>query len=257
MKNDSQSVVSSLKAPRMRGVSKSPELRFEQLLGLLAAVPAEVGLQQVDHRPEVPALLDVDLEEVPHVVEARRGDAEVALLLDAGRFGVALDDDQPAQVGAVLAGDLLPGRLALVGAEGDGPVGVALGEEDAPAVLLHRHAVEVRPAVTADLDGGAQVHVVRRDRRAEVLPPVEELRLPALERALQLAVATPGRRCSGCARCSRCARSGRSGLGRAPVSVPSGRVGLGPLGRGGSGARRQGGHVRPASCRSRRADPVP
>ena len=82
-------------------------------------------------------------------------------------------------------GHLLPGRLALVLAEADRPVGVLLGEEDAPAVLLHRHVVEVRPAVAADRDRRAQVDVLGRQRRAERLPPVEELRLPALERPLQ------------------------------------------------------------------------
>ena len=98
----------------MRGDVLAAGVAVQQLLGLLAALPAEVGVQQVDHRPEVPALLDVDLEQVAQVVEARRGGAEVALLLDRGRLGVALDDDQPLQVGAVLARHLLPGRLALV-----------------------------------------------------------------------------------------------------------------------------------------------
>ena len=46
-----------------------------------------------------------------------------ALLLDRGRLGVALDDDEPAQVGPVLAGDLVPHRLALVVAEGDAAIG--------------------------------------------------------------------------------------------------------------------------------------
>ena len=121
MKNDSQSVVSSLNAPRIRGLSGSPGVPPQQLLGLLAAVPAEVGVQQVHHRPQVPALLDVDLEQVAQVVQARRGGAEVALLLDRGGLGVALDDDQPPQVAAVLAGHLLPGGLALVLAERDLP----------------------------------------------------------------------------------------------------------------------------------------
>ena len=43
---------------------------LQQRLGLLAAVAAEVGVQQVDHRPQVPALLHVDLEQVAQVVEA-------------------------------------------------------------------------------------------------------------------------------------------------------------------------------------------
>ena len=110
MKNESQSGVSSLKAPSMRGLSASPERRLQQLVGLLAAVLAEILVQQVDHGPQVPAFLDVDLEQVAHVVERGRGLAEVALLLDARGLRVALDDDQAAQHGAVLARHLLPGR---------------------------------------------------------------------------------------------------------------------------------------------------
>ena len=123
--------------------------------------------------------------------------------------------------------------------------GSRLGQEDAPAVVLHRHPVEVRPAVAADRDRRAQVDVVGRDGRAEVLPPVEELRLPALERPLQLAVAgqvdvvrdllavVDLRQRAG----------GRRGLA-------GDRAGLGAaLGRGGGQSS-----VRPASCRSRPAD---
>jgi hypothetical protein len=38
----------------MRGLSGSPERRCEQLVGLVAAVAAEVLVQQVHHRPQVP-----------------------------------------------------------------------------------------------------------------------------------------------------------------------------------------------------------
>ena len=58
------------------------------------------------------AFLDIDLEQVAHVVERGRGIAEVALLLDGGRLGVALDDDQAAQHRAIFAGHVLPGRFA-------------------------------------------------------------------------------------------------------------------------------------------------
>ena len=95
---------------------------LEQRLGLLAAVAAEVRVQQVDHRPEVAALLDVHLEQVAQVVEARAVRAELALLLDAGRLGVALHDDQAAQLVAELARDFLPDRLALEVAEADAPI---------------------------------------------------------------------------------------------------------------------------------------
>ena len=97
---------------------------LQQRLRLLPPVAPEVGVQQVDHRPQVPALLHVDLEQVAQVVEARGGLPEPALLLHRCRLGVALDDDQPLQVGPVLAGHLLPHRLALVLAERDLAVGL-------------------------------------------------------------------------------------------------------------------------------------
>src|SRR5919198_1342591 len=83
-----------------------------------------------------------------------RGESEKLLLLNGSGLGVALDDDQALQVGAVLAGHLLPDRLALVLAEPDDPVRVALGEEDPPAVVGHVDVVEVSPALAADADRG-------------------------------------------------------------------------------------------------------
>src|SRR5687768_2733339 len=93
---------------------------FEQRLGFLAAVTAEIGMQQVDHRPQMPAFLDVHLEQVAQVVERRTGEPEQALLLDRSRLRVALGDDDPAQIAAILAWHFLPCRLALVRAESDG-----------------------------------------------------------------------------------------------------------------------------------------
>ena len=94
-------------------------LALEQLLGFVAAVAAEVRVQQVDHRPEVAAFLDVHLEQVAQVVEARAALPEPALLLDARRLGVALRHDQPAQLVAELARHFLPHRLAEEIAEAD------------------------------------------------------------------------------------------------------------------------------------------
>ena len=68
-------------------------------------------------------------------------------------------------------------------------LGVARVQEDAPAVVAHLHVVEVGPALRVDADGGAQVDVVvGRALGADVVPPVDEVRLPLLERALQRAV---------------------------------------------------------------------
>src|SRR5205823_7850902 len=77
---------------RMVGIARAP---LEQRFGFLAAVAAEVRLEQVDHRPEVPAFLDVHLEEVAKIVERRAGETKMALLLDRGRLGITLRDDQP------------------------------------------------------------------------------------------------------------------------------------------------------------------
>ena len=155
---------------------------LQQALRLLAAVPSEVFLQQVDHGPQVPPFLDIDLEQVAHVVERRRGAAEMALLLDGGRLGIALDDDQPAQHRAIFAGHVLPDLLALVPAETDLAIVLAGSEQDAPAILGHFHVVEFRPALGIDAHRGAQIDV----RGLETLgahghPPVDVSGMPLLQ----------------------------------------------------------------------------
>ena len=117
---------------------------FEHLVGLVSAVATEVRVEQVHHRPEVAAFLDVDLQQVAQVVDARRGAPELALLLDGGRFRVALHDHEAPEVGAVLARHLLPHRLAVVIAEADRPIGHRVGEEDSPPVVGKLHVVELR-----------------------------------------------------------------------------------------------------------------
>jgi len=86
-------------------------------LGFLAPVAAEIGVQEVHHRPEVAPLLDVHLEEISHVVEARAGVSEQPLLLDARWLGVALRDDEAPQRVSVLARHVLPYRLPTIVAE--------------------------------------------------------------------------------------------------------------------------------------------
>jgi hypothetical protein len=113
----------------------------------------------------------------------------VALLLDAGRLGVALRDDDAAQVGAVFAGHVLPGVFAQVVAEVDLAVLLGRVQEDAPAVVGHLHVAELRPALRVHADGGAQVDVeVLAAVGAHVGPPAQVVGLPLLQRALQRAV---------------------------------------------------------------------
>ena len=189
MWNDSQSGVASLKAPSMRGLSASPERRCNSSRRLLAAVAAEIFLQDVDHRPQVTAFLDVDLKDVAHVVERRRGLAEMALLLDRGRLGVALDDDEAAQHGAIFARHILPDRLAVVAAERNLAALLLRRQQNAPAVFGHLHVIELRPALGIDRDGGAQINQrVLEALRPHVHPPVDVARMPALERAQHLPV---------------------------------------------------------------------
>ena len=45
----------------------------QQIVGLVAPVGAEIFVQQIDHRPEMAAFLDIDLKQVAHVVERGRG----------------------------------------------------------------------------------------------------------------------------------------------------------------------------------------
>ena len=189
MKNDSQSGVLLVEGAEDARIVDLPALALEQSLRLLAAVLAEIFDEQIDHRPQVAALLDIDLEEVAHVVEARRRRAEEALLLDRSGLRVALHDDEPAQKRPVLAGHFLPRGLALVPAERDrSPLDLGR-EQDAPAIGRHLHIAELRPAGGIDADGGAQIDLrLLESDRTHAGPPVEIFRPPALERALKLLV---------------------------------------------------------------------
>ncbi|MGY3353887.1 hypothetical protein ACVWZK_000550 [Bradyrhizobium sp. GM0.4] len=161
----------------------------QQIVGLFTSVATKVLLQQVHHRPEVTAFLDIDLEQIAHVVQRGRGLAEMALLLDGGGLGVALDHDQTAQHGAILARDFLPGRLAKMLAERHDAVLFLGSKENAPAILGHPHIVELGPAARIDRIGGAQVHQRFLEAfRPHVFPPVHVAGMPAFQRLEHLAV---------------------------------------------------------------------
>ncbi|KAG0749464.1 hypothetical protein G6F24_015234 [Rhizopus arrhizus] len=114
----------------------------------------------------------------------------MALLLDGGGLGVALRDDDAAQVGAVFAGHVLPDVTPHVLAEVDLALAVLRRQEDSPAVVGHADVVEIGPAVGFHADRGAQVDVETvRAVGPHVLPPLQVVGLPMLQRALQGAVA--------------------------------------------------------------------
>src|SRR5688500_16028261 len=110
----------------------------------------------------------------------------MALLFDRGGLGIALSDDDPSQVAAVLAGNLLKHRLTFMLAKTDLALCFSRREEDSPAIIGHFDVVEVRPAARIDAHRRAQVDVeVMRAFRPHVLPPIEKFWLPLFERALQ------------------------------------------------------------------------
>ena len=155
---------------------------LEEGVRLVASVPAEVRVQQVDHCPEVAALLDVDLQQGAEIVERGTGRAEVALLLDGGGLGVPLHRNDAPERPPVLPGNFLPHRLPLAVPEPDDPVSGGRGQENTPAVVRHLHVVVVGPAAGVDVDGGAQVHVARLESdRTGFPPPVDVGRLPCLQ----------------------------------------------------------------------------
>ena len=186
MKKASQSGVASLKAPSRRGLSRSPDRRRSRSSASSRPSPPEILLQQVDHRPQMAGLLDIDLEQVAQIVKRRGGAAEMALLLDRSGLGIALHDDQAAQHRAVFAGHFLPGRFALVRAEPDPAVRNRRREQDAPAVFRHPDIAEPGPALRLDADRGAQIDEIGLEPLgAALLPPVDAARVPVFQRAAQ------------------------------------------------------------------------
>src|SRR5262245_16620907 len=111
------------------------------------------------------------------------------LLLDRGRLGVALSDDDAATLRAQFARHLLPDGLADVVTEADGALRDRLREKNAPTVIGHLHRAVAGPALRVHAGCGAQVDVSAGEVvRSYFIPPVEELGLPVLQRALQCAV---------------------------------------------------------------------
>src|SRR5262245_41943130 len=135
------------------------------------------------------AFLDVDLEDVAQIVERGRSLAEVAMLLDRSGLGIALDHDQAAQHGAILARHVLPSRLTVMVAERNFAILLGGREQNAPAIIGHLYVVELGPALGIDRHRGAQIDERLLEAvRPHAHPPVNIAGMPALERTQHLAI---------------------------------------------------------------------
>ena len=163
----------------------------QQVICLFTTIFAEILEQQINHRPEVAAFLDIDLKEVAHVVKRRRGQAKEALLFYRPRLGIALNHDQALEHVAVLARHVVPYVFARMFTAGDLALLNLWREEHTPAVFRHADIVELGPTLGVHGDGGAQIdHGILEILRDQVIPPVDVARMPPLQRLEHLLVAT-------------------------------------------------------------------
>ncbi len=164
-------------------------MTFQHRFGFLPPVAPEIGVQQIDHRPEMTPFLHIHLEQISQIIERGAGQPEQTLLFDGGGFRIALGYDQPAQRGAIFTRDLLPDGFALMFTERNPAVFLRRGQKDTPAVIRHFDVIEMRPAIGLDADRGPQIDVVIDGAfGAQILPPVEKAGLPGFQRPLQAAV---------------------------------------------------------------------
>ena len=162
----------------------------QQIVGLCPPILAEVFLQQIDHRPQVAPFLHVDLKQVAHVIQRRRGQAQKTLLFDGAGFRIALDDDQPFEHVTVFARHFLPGRLTGMFTAGDFARLHFRRQQNAPAVFGHLDIVKPGPAFGVHRYRRAQIHHgFLKIPRDEPVPPVDIAGVPFLQRLQHLAVA--------------------------------------------------------------------
>src|SRR5262245_38236009 len=140
-------------------------------------------MQEVHHRPQMPALLDVHLKEIAQIVQTRTAPPQPALLLDTSWLGVALRHDETTQLIAEFARHFLPHWLTEEVAEPDTTIRNWIGEKDPPTVFRKFDVLEMRPALRVDADRGTHEYpvIVLKPLWAHVAPPLQILRLPVLE----------------------------------------------------------------------------
>src|SRR6476620_7168001 len=100
--------------------------------------------------------LDIYLEEIAQVVKRWTRFAELSLLLNRRRFGIALSDDDATQCIAKLTWHFLVSGTTVVIAEPHFGIGLRRLKKDAPPVIRHLHVIEVRPPFGAYVDSSAK-----------------------------------------------------------------------------------------------------
>ena len=121
MKKSSHVSIGSLKASRILGLSRLPDWRASK--SSASSRPSRPKYRcRHNHRPQVTPFFDVDLKEAAHVVETRTPVPKPPLLLHRRGFGVALRDNEAAELVAKLSGHFLPDGAAVKVAKADGAI---------------------------------------------------------------------------------------------------------------------------------------
>src|SRR5712692_9298757 len=131
----------------------------------------------------------IHLKKIAEIVERRAGFPQMALLLDRGRLGVALCNDEPAEYSPMFARNLAPYPLALVLAERNPAIGLGLGQKNAPSIIRHLHISKCSPALLVCRSCGPQIDIAAlKTLRPHLAPPLQEAGLPGFQSSLQPAV---------------------------------------------------------------------
>ena len=129
------------------------------------------------------AFLDIDLEQVAHVIKRWRGQAKKALLLHRARLCVTLDHDKTTQHRAIFARYFLPRHLTGMLATRDPTILDLRRKEDTPPIFRHFYIVKFCPTACLDTDGGAKINLgILKLLRDKFRPPVDIAGMPLLKR---------------------------------------------------------------------------
>src|SRR5262249_35282688 len=123
------------------------------------AIPPEITMKQIHHRPQMPALFHIDLKQIAEIVEGRACSPQEPLLLDRSGLRIALRHNNAPQSRPMFSRDFLPCGLSLAVPEIHLSVFIPRCQENSPAVLRHPHVSEIRPAVAVHTDRGPKIYL--------------------------------------------------------------------------------------------------